>query len=155
MKTHSQPLSKDLPGELRTYLNTVAPLGVEDVEELQAAANELDADPAFQADYLKGLFIEKILEALQERHETQSDLARRWGKSRQYVSKLFNESNRVNFTIETLCQMARQVGLRVEIRVVRPSETASAMSCGATEAPLLQDTVLGTAASSAVQIADG
>jgi len=137
MKTHNRPLSPDLPEDIRKYLETVPPLSQEDLAELRAAAGELDSDPAFQAEYLKGLFIEKMFEALEDRHETQSEFARRWGKTRQYVSKLFHESKRVNFTIETLCDMAHQFGLRVDLRVLRPNEVAQMMSCVASERTLI------------------
>src|SRR4029077_1960435 len=110
MKTN--PSNTHTPEKLREYLNTIPAVADEDLDQLRAAAAELDSDPAFQADYLKSLFVEKMLEAMKERGENQTQLALRWGKSRQYVSKLFNEDRRVNFTLETMSSLAQLLGCR-------------------------------------------
>jgi transcriptional regulator with XRE-family HTH domain len=123
MKTQSQPLSSDLPEDLRTHLAAVPAVTADNLEELRDAAKQLDNDPAFQAEYLKSLFVEKLLAALGERNENQNQLALRWGKSRQYVSKLFNEDKRVNFTIETMAELAHLLGRRLEIQVLSPGES--------------------------------
>ena len=93
MNTANHPLSPDLPADLREYLENVPPVTEQDLAALRKAGEALDRDPAFQADYLKSLFVERMLEALEEVGETQSDLARRWNRSRQYVSKLFHEES--------------------------------------------------------------
>ena len=119
---NENPLSADLPAEIREYLKAVPALSPEELEELRQAGEALDRDPAFRADYLKSLFVEKMLEAMAELGQSQSDLARRWKRSRQYISKLFNEDKRVNFTIETLCNMAHLLNRRVDIQVLREGE---------------------------------
>lgn len=124
MNTTNNPLSPELPAELREYLASVPELSEPDLAELRKASEALDRDPAFRADYLKSLFVEKMLEAMQETGETQSDLARRWNRTRQYVSKLFNEDRKVNFTIETLCELAHLLNRRVSIDVLREDEIA-------------------------------
>lgn len=122
MNTTNNPISADLPAELREYLQSVPVVSAKDLAELKQAAAALDRDPAFQADYLKSLFVERMLEAMAELGETQSNLAKRWNCSRQYVSKLFNEDKKVNFTIETLCELAHLLNRRVDIRVLREDE---------------------------------
>ena len=59
----------------------------------------------------------------------QSELAKRWGKTRQYVSKLFNEDKRINFTIETMCELAHQLNRRLAIQVLEPNQVAYVMRC--------------------------
>ncbi|WP_273454939.1 helix-turn-helix domain-containing protein [Nevskia ramosa] len=62
------------------------------------------------------------LETLFERSGlTKSEWAAQIGKSRAYVSRLFNHD--VNFTIDSLVRLARSLNGRVEIRVV-PKDTA-------------------------------
>jgi transcriptional regulator with XRE-family HTH domain len=122
MKTKHDSLSPALPADLRDYLETVPPVTAAELAHLQKAGEALDRDPAFQADYLKSRFAERMLEAMLELGETQSDLARRWHRSRQYVSKLFNEDKKVNFTVETLCEVAHLLNRRVDLRVLREDE---------------------------------
>lgn len=132
MNTTNNPLSADLPAELREYLQSVPSVTTQDLAELQKAAEALDRDPAFQADYLKSLFVDRMLEAMAELGETQSNLAKRWNCSRQYVSKLFNEDKKVNFTIETLCEIAHLLNRRVAIEVLREDEVSHIVRCVAT-----------------------
>lgn len=120
-----QPNADELSEDLRSYLESVEPLTQADVARLEKAAADLNADPGFQAELVKGLFVERILQALEERGESQSALAKRWGKSRQYLCKLLNEDKRVNFTIETMCEVVHHLGRRLEILVLRPDEVAN------------------------------
>jgi transcriptional regulator with XRE-family HTH domain len=129
MNTPNTPLSADLPADIREYLATVPPVSEQDLAELRKASEALDHDPAFQADFLKSLFVERMLEAMEELGETQSALALRWNCSRQYVSKLFNQDRKVNFTIETLCELAHLLKRRVAIEVLRENEVAHVMRC--------------------------
>jgi hypothetical protein len=109
---------------LETYLARVPDVTAADLEALRDAAEKLDQDPAFQADYLKSRFVEGMLAAMEENGDNQNKLAARWAKTRQYVSKLLNEDRCVNFTIETMCEFAHLVNRRIDIQVVRLSEAA-------------------------------
>lgn len=120
MKTN--PLPDDLPADLRAYLESVPPVTPEMTARVAAANRALDNDPAFQADFIKTLFVEKMYSALDERHESKSTLAERLGKTRQYIQKLFSEDKRVNFTIETLCTVAHALGRRIHLHVYRENE---------------------------------
>jgi transcriptional regulator with XRE-family HTH domain len=80
----------------------------ETAKTLREAIAELDHDPAFLADVMKGLFIEHVLKAMEEEHVSKSDLAERLGKSRQYVGHILNEN--ANFTIETIAEIAVALG---------------------------------------------
>lgn len=117
-----KPTTETLPPEVAALLADTPVLTPALRERLQRAADTVERDPGFHADYLKGVFVEEIRQALIERQENQSSLARRWGRSRQYLSKVFAEDKRVNFTIETLCELAHLVGLRVQLLVTREDE---------------------------------
>ncbi len=118
----NNPLPNDLPADLRAYLESVPPVTAEMTERVAAANRALENDPAFQADFIKTLFVEKMYSALDERKETKATLADRLGKTRQYIQKLFNEDKRVNFTIETLCIVAHALGRRIHLHVCRENE---------------------------------
>jgi len=109
---------------LKAYLASVPEVTEADLEALRASARKLEGEPLFQADFLKRRFVEEMLAAMNEQGVSQMELAKKWGKTRQYVSKLLSEDRRVNFTIETLCEFARLLDRRVEIQVVRPAEAA-------------------------------
>ena len=128
MNTKTRAL-EGIPADLQEYLGNVPEVSDADRESLCRAIRDLDNDPRFLADVQKGLFVEQMLGALDERGESQSDLAKRLGKSRQYLSKLLNEDKRVNFTIETMCEVAHHLGRRLEILVLRPHEVATVASC--------------------------
>lgn len=124
MNTSVNPMN-ELSEELRALLARVPKVEDLGLDALAKAAQDLDADPAFRADLIKGIFVERILQALEERNESQSELAKRWGKSRQYLSKLLNEDKRVNFTVETMCEIVHHLGHKLEILVLRPNEVAT------------------------------
>lgn len=47
----------------------------------------------------------------------------KWGKRRQYVGRIMNEDARVNFTLETMCEMLSLVGKRLTIQAVETKTT--------------------------------
>lgn len=116
------PLPDDLPADLRAYLDSVPPATPEMAARVAAANRALEDDPGFHADFLKALFIEKMYSALEERNETKASLADRLGKSRQYIQKLFSESKRVNFTLETICEVAYALKRRVYLHICQEHE---------------------------------
>jgi len=117
-------VGKEMSEDLKTYLNSIPEVTEAQLEALRTAGQKLENDPAFQADYLKSRFVEQMLAAMEESGVNQTELANRWGKSRQYISKLLNEDRRINFTIETMCEFAHLLNRRVDIQAVRPSEVA-------------------------------
>ena len=121
-RPHHSPISADIPEVLREELERTPPVTPEMLAELAAANRRLNADPEFQADLLKGLFVEQMLEALEDRGETKAQLAERLGKTRQYIQKLFDEDKRVNFTVDTLCAVAHALGRCVQLHICRAEE---------------------------------
>ena len=130
-KVESMNQSNDnlLPPELREMLDRAQTVSADDRQRLEKAALALDDDPQFRSDYLKGVFVESVLEVIDEAHMTQSDLARLWGKSRQYLSKILSEDQRVNFTLETMVELAHLMGRRLELHVFRKDEAAHVLRC--------------------------
>jgi transcriptional regulator with XRE-family HTH domain len=119
-----EAMGRGISDDLRQYLEGIPPVTKADLGELRAAGEELAANPGFQAESLKSLFIEKVLLAMEEKGISKSELAKRWKKSRQYISKLLHEDRSVNFTIETMAELAHQLGLRIEIQMREARETA-------------------------------
>jgi transcriptional regulator with XRE-family HTH domain len=129
MSKKTAELSDDIPEILREYLATVPPVTEAMRADLRAAAKELDHDPKFQAEYIKGLFVNFMLEAMNEEKLSQSEVARKWGRSRQYLHKLLNEDKRVNFTVDTMVELAMLLGRRIEMHVFKQSEAAHVLRC--------------------------
>lgn len=129
MKKPNTTLNDDLPDVLKAYLATASKFNAKKRKALQAAAAELDRDPGFLADFEKSLFVEKILEAMEDQGISQSELARRWGKSRQYLSRVLDEDRRVNFTLETMFELASLVGRKLEMHVLDPDEHTHVLRC--------------------------
>lgn len=93
-----------------------------ELEELGSAIRALHDDPAHIADYFKGLFVEDVRRVLEEEGISQNSLAERIGKSRQYLSKILNQDQRVNFTIETMVLISAALGRAMTIRLAPPAE---------------------------------
>ncbi len=125
--------ANELPADIRAWLDSVPTLTKHDLEELRRAGEALDNDPAFCAELIKGRFVSEMLEAMEETAQTQADVARVWGKTRQYLNKLLNEDKRVNFTVETLCELAHVLNRRIDLQVLRENEVAHVMRCVPTQ----------------------
>lgn len=78
---------------------------------------DLDNDPVFVADYLKGVLVEDILKQMEEAGVSRNELAQRLGKSRQYVSRILNE--KANFTIETMAQITCSLNCNLSIKITK------------------------------------
>lgn len=74
-----------LSEDVRSLFKQSKPLNQDELNQLAGAAAKLDDDPAFRADYLKGLFLEQIHEAIQEGNHSQSELAALVGRRLELV----------------------------------------------------------------------
>lgn len=110
----------DISKDLREYLDATPRLSAGDMNELRLAVTALEDDPDFQADLLKGQFVEGILQAMEANGQTRSEVAMAMGKTRQYLSKVLDEDHRVNFTIETMTQLSHVVGRRLRLTMEEP-----------------------------------
>ena len=116
------PSATGLPSELTALFAGVEATRLADVEALTRAAAKLDTDPEFLADYAKGLIVEDVLRALEISGLTKNALAKKIGTSRQYLSKVLDRDRRVNFTIETLAELAAAMKLQLCVRLLPSSE---------------------------------
>ncbi len=128
----------ELPEDIRAWFETTPRLTKADLEELRRAGAALDDDPAFCAELIKGRFVSEMLAAMEEKGQTQAEVARVWGKTRQYLNKLLNEDKRVNFTVETICELAHLLNRRIDVKVLRRDEVAHVMRCVPTERRLVR-----------------
>jgi transcriptional regulator with XRE-family HTH domain len=92
-----------------------------DLMRLADANRKLDEDPAFLTEVQEAMVANQLRAALETSGESQVSLAKRWGKTRQYVSKLLSEKL-TNYTLETITHAAYYLGLRVSVKVHRPGE---------------------------------
>jgi len=119
----------EISPELQELLDATPPLDELDLEGLAKATRELENDPEHIADYLKGWFVAEIWGAMYEQGITASKLANKWGKSRQYLSKILNEDRRVNFTIDSMVEIMMLLDRRVELHFPRKNEHSMVIRC--------------------------
>lgn len=120
---------RQLDADLLELFRKARPLTSTEERRLAKAGEALDDDPAFRADYLKGLFVERILEAMADEGLSQSAIARQWGKSRQHLSRLLSEDRRVNFTLETMTELASLAKRKLDLVVLNPHEHTHVLRC--------------------------
>lgn len=114
----------ELPADIREWVDSIPTLTKSDLEELRRTGEALDKDPAFRAEFIKGRFVSEMLAAMDEAGKSQAEVARAWGKTRQYLNKVLNEDRRVNFTVETLCELAHLLNRRIDLQVLREDEVS-------------------------------
>lgn len=117
---------EDLPPDIQELLDAADPVvrvkkRKGDKGNASARKPDLGADPGFVSETLKADVVEEALQAMKRQGVTQSELARRIGKSRQYVSRLLNES--ANFTLETIAELSCALGQRVTVKMYTPGES--------------------------------
>jgi len=78
---------------------------------------DLDKDEVFVKNSLKARIVEDILLAMKEDGLTQATLAKRLNKSRQYISKILNET--ANFTLDTIVEIALALDRTISIRIIK------------------------------------
>ena len=77
-----------------------------------------DTDPEFVADFIKSMFVNEIYKVMELNNITQSDLAKKMNVKRQYVNKILNEDNDVNFTIQTMASISCALGKELQITML-------------------------------------
>jgi hypothetical protein len=117
MNTQNKPglLSKELAELLERTPSTS-----EVQAALVAATPDYDKDPAFVAAYLRAQLVEDVYRAMEVTGLNKNTLARRLGKTRQYVGRILNES--ANFTFRTVADLACAIGWQVNVRLYAPTE---------------------------------
>lgn len=135
MKTEFEIPDDALSDELKALFAETTPLTTAEEKELGDSIRSLRATPSFQADVLKAIVVDHMLEGMEREGLNKKRLAERWGKSRQYVGRILDEDARVNFTLETVCEMLSLVGKRLRL-VVEDVGTASAVSVRSSALPV-------------------
>ena len=114
---------------LMALFENARPVNEIDRDAFARDVRKLMNEPSFKAGAIKDQFIHNILKALDEEGISQSELAKRWGKSRQYLSKLLKEDKRVNYTIDTMVNVMHHLGRRVEVHYPRVNEVTKVIHC--------------------------
>ena len=104
---------KNKDKDLKAWLETVPDLDtvLDELDHLDVP--DIENDPEFQADLLKGAVTEGILRAMEEKEVNRNQLSKLMGKSRQYVGHSLNEN--ANFTLKRLAEFAVALGRKVAI----------------------------------------
>lgn len=98
-----------IPEEIAAILDAARPTH-EALADLERSKFDLERDPEFVADRLRADLVEDILASMRDRGMNKNQLAEKLGKSRQYVTRILNESD--NFTLATVAQLACALDLR-------------------------------------------
>lgn len=114
-----------LPPELMELLQGTRPVAEVQAELAREPLN-LDRDPEFVADRLKADVVQGLLRALGRRGISQNELAERLNVTKQWVSRILNESD--NFTVATMAKLACAVGMRPFINFADEDEVVRVMS---------------------------
>lgn len=105
----------DLSPELKALFEEAASLPEPDLKGMAEANRALAGNPEFAAKVMGGMFINQILGRLDALDMSKSQLAKEWGKDRQYVSTILNREKPKNFTLKTVVELSMKVGLRVKL----------------------------------------
>jgi hypothetical protein len=118
-------MSEELPPEIEEMLRNARPLSEIDIEGLAEANRALNRDPEHIAGIIKAVFINDILTAMEEQGVNKNQLAKKWGKSRQYLNSVLDREKASNFTIDTIVSLSMTLGLvpqRIELKKMDSGE---------------------------------
>lgn len=90
-------------------------LGVSSAEKLAAMLRELEASDTYHIESVKLEITEQIYLTMQTFDISKAELARRLGKSRQYITKILQGT--ANFTLDSLVRIARALDCELEFRL--------------------------------------
>lgn len=122
-RTAAEPTATTpLPDDIAALFANTHQATPKELAALEKAAVALRSDPAFLADYSKGLVVEDILRAMEEAGLNRNTLATKLGKTRQYVGKILDEGRRANFTIDTLAEISSALGVKLHVRMLPENE---------------------------------
>lgn len=122
-KSHTQ-----LPPELSQLLDSTPTITDQDLAALSKENRRLFDDPDFLAEIERARFVDSLLSIMKERGITPSQLARKIGKSRQYVHKILNEDERISFSLKTMVRLCHALGRRLDIQVRVKAELSTTIT---------------------------
>jgi transcriptional regulator with XRE-family HTH domain len=123
------PPNPQIPKELAELLATATPVSDDDARRMKAVAEEADQDPSIQAELQSAMFVNSILNAMKEEGMSKSDLARKLGRSRQYLNRVLDEDEPGNFTVDTLSELANATNRKLAVLALRQDEYAHVGRC--------------------------
>jgi len=115
-------MNQNHPDQVLKDFYTASPIDATEVRAMADAVRDIQDDPMFLADLQKAQIAVGLRHALESLGETQSSFAHRWGKSRQYVSKFFDDENPTNYTIETIVMAASLLKIGATFKLHRLDE---------------------------------
>lgn len=118
----------DIPEEIAEILAGIPKTTPEMLERIAAANRKLENDPEFLADVERAKFVNGILEAMQTTDTSKSQLAKRIGKTRQYITKVLDEDARVSFTLKTMVSLCHALGYCFETQISKRPTTYAHVS---------------------------
>lgn len=121
-KTAKATTHTSLPDDIAALFEDTRQATPAELARLEEAANTLRSDPEFLADVSKGFIVEDILRAMQAAGLNRNTLAKKLGKSRQYIGKILDEENPANFTIDTLAELSVALGVKLHTRMLPEGE---------------------------------
>ena len=77
--------------------------------------DDVEETDEYHIEGLKLEITEQIFQAMEDKKVSQSELARRLGKNRAFISKILQGKN--NFTLKTLVLIARKLGMEWEMKL--------------------------------------
>ena len=86
------------------------------LDRIAVANRDLQNDPEFLAEVERARFVNHLIVTMKKRGINANQLAKRMGKSRQYVHKILNEDARVSFGLKTMVQLCHVLGERLELQ---------------------------------------
>ncbi|MBW1637367.1 MAG: hypothetical protein JRJ68_13985 [Deltaproteobacteria bacterium] len=114
----------DLHPDLQALFDEAASLSDPNLKGMGEANRALADNPEFVAKVMGGMYINKILHQLDVLDISKSQLAKEWGKDRQYISSILNAEKPKNFTLKTMVELSMKVGLRMKLEF-EPLDSAS------------------------------
>ena len=101
---------------------------------------DLENDPKFVSEYLKGQITEDILITMEEKRINKNQLAKKLGKSRQYINKILNET--ANFTLDSLAKITCALNCKIEVRILNKRNYLENSSAYKKESEIITDNIV-------------
>lgn len=111
--------------DLDALFEAAKPISKHDLDRLKEAGKLWENNAVERSDFHKALFVRDICSAMEATGMSQSDLAKKWGRSRQYLSKLLRQDKRTNFTIETMVELTILLGLGFSIDTAKTTTSVA------------------------------
>lgn len=104
--------------ELLEWLDSIPEQSSSGPSSHEEAVRDLEKDPGFRSDCLKDDFVEAVRSAMADEGYSQSKLAKKWGRSRQYLNKVLGVDGRINYSIDTMVSLMLSLDREVKIEYV-------------------------------------